>query len=542
MGRNLKKLGERTLETWGAQDDLIVNSSRDQDETGWDFFLEWPLEHDGFPAAPSLLDPSPSPLQCLIQVKSTDRERKRWPVKLSNWLRFVESPLPTFFLVLEFERRDECQRAYLVHVGETYIERVLERIREITAHAPNAKLHQHTMDFTWNDDNEIAILHGTGLTATVHSYIPRGVKDYVAHKQRFLANVGYDKVPRKLRIKPRLPDAWGGTPDELLVDFALGIVPHLEIETGEVIDLRFGIPAVLPDPLPTGTLHILDRVPAGRGRIRLHSSSVAQELLLDAEVYLPHGVEVGDEHVKVRYSIPFVDMIFGLTDSRKVDWKLKLPSIKTPHQLADLQPAANLIMFLYEATSTGPADIKLQVTFDSHPFRSGRLAIASPPPGPLVEWAGRAKNAWTIARFFEIEQDVSTSAVELVKYRRQLHLLASILRNTPAYFQVEFPLDEAEVNVNMPWCVPLAATARLGQFLVQASFIVIGHPKPTREILNGKPMHLFQSSEVQRLEAKLYRDPEVPDASDRQLVKQISDLYEDEMQVLLIQTLPWLKR
>ncbi|WP_420128701.1 hypothetical protein [Longimicrobium sp.] len=441
--------------------------------------------------------------------------------------------------MLEYGTADGCQRGFLIHVGESYIERVLKRLRELTVSKPDVKLHEHTMDFTWGKDDEISILNGSGLASAVHSHVGLGLEEYVARKQQFLAKVGYEKVAQKFRVKPRFPDDWLGSPEDLLVDFALGLLPHLEVETGEVIDLRFGIPAVLPEPLPKSELHLVNRTPTGRGTIRLRAQPPIQEVLLNAEVYLPHGVEVSDEHVRVRYSTAFLDMTIGLTGGRPLEWQLKLPSIRAAHRLADQQPAANLILFLHEASGQ---EIELQLTFETQLFRSGQMVLPGPPSGPLVEWAGRAKNAWAIARYFEIEQDVTTSAAELARYRRQLHLLASILRSAPAYFRVEFALADGELRPGIPWCVPMAATARLGQFQVQSSFLMIGDVKATGAIMSGKPGYLFQSSEVRRLQQKLFRDPEEPDLSDGDLVNLISDQHKDEMQVLRIQDLPWLRQ
>ncbi|HEX2208144.1 MAG TPA: hypothetical protein VHG93_10720 [Longimicrobium sp.] len=541
MRRDLGKMGESLLRGWSAEAGLIVNSSDDHDAAGWDFLLEWPAENHPNLAASFPLDRRPAPLQCLVQVKSTTSKRRRWSVKLSNWWRFVRHPAPTFFLVLEYDTSGGCQRGFLIHVGASYIERVLKRLRELTVRNSDVKLHEHTMDFTWGDDDQISALNGPALAAAVQRYTPLGLEEYVTHKQRFLAKVGYEEVGQKLRVKPRFPDDWQGTPDELLVDFALGLVPHLEIETGEIVDWRFGIPAVLPRALPESELHILDRRPVGRGTIRLRAAPSTQELLLDADVYVPHGVEVNGEHFKVRYSTPFLDIAFHLTGSQKLEWKSRFPSIRTAHRLADFQPVANLILLLHEATVAGSAEIEFHFTFESRPVRSGRLVVSRPLPRPLVEWAGRAKHAWIIARFFEIEREVITSAAELARYRRQLHLLTVILQSTPAYFRVDFSLDEAQVDLTLPWCVPLAATARLGRFQVQASFMVLGHAEPTGEILNGKRMYLFQSTEVRPVQKKLYRDPEMPEMSDRDLVTELSDKHQEEMQVLLTRTLPWLK-
>ncbi|HYR11233.1 MAG TPA: hypothetical protein VEQ60_25860, partial [Longimicrobium sp.] len=64
----------------------------------------------------------------------------------------------------------------------------------------------------------------------------------------------------------------------------------------------------------------------------------------------------------------------------------------------------------------------------------------------------------------------------------------------------------------------------------------------TGEIVDSKPRYLFQSSEVRRLQEKVYCDPEEPELSDADLVNRISDQHQDEMQVLMIRDLPWLNR
>ena len=126
--RNLGEMGERTLGLWASQVGISANKS-DPDKTGWDFFLELPLELDASETVTVPLDKVARSIQCLVQVKSTDRQPKQRQVKLSNWQKMVMSPLPAFFLVLEFDGKDRCQRAYLVHVGAEHIRRVLKRLR-----------------------------------------------------------------------------------------------------------------------------------------------------------------------------------------------------------------------------------------------------------------------------------------------------------------------------------------------------------------------------------------------------------------------------
>lgn len=102
--RNVGGMGENTLPVWTNQVGIIANKVG-QDETGWDFLLEFPRSHLASLYNGQPLDQSPFPLQCLVQVKSTDQRPGKWDVKLDNWVRLVKSPLPAFFLFLNLTRK-----------------------------------------------------------------------------------------------------------------------------------------------------------------------------------------------------------------------------------------------------------------------------------------------------------------------------------------------------------------------------------------------------------------------------------------------------
>ncbi len=110
--RDVGELGESTLKLWASQASIIANKSI-QDKTGWDYFLEWPVSRDTTNGVARPLDKDPFPLTAFVQVKASDKRPGKWPVKLDNWERAVKNPLPVFFLVLEFDSLETCQRAYL---------------------------------------------------------------------------------------------------------------------------------------------------------------------------------------------------------------------------------------------------------------------------------------------------------------------------------------------------------------------------------------------------------------------------------------------
>ncbi|MFO0174804.1 MAG: hypothetical protein ACK51W_20365, partial [Aphanizomenon sp.] len=76
---NLGPLGETEFTKLCLQVDLTIHKSQ-MDRTGWDFLVEFPWKPDNL----SPQDILPAPLECKIQVKSTNEQRNRESITLSN--------------------------------------------------------------------------------------------------------------------------------------------------------------------------------------------------------------------------------------------------------------------------------------------------------------------------------------------------------------------------------------------------------------------------------------------------------------------------
>ncbi|NJO85173.1 MAG: hypothetical protein HC828_22120 [Blastochloris sp.] len=234
-GRNLGLLGELALSTWCAQVGIVANKS-EQDLTGWDYILEFPITSGSEKV--SLIDKEPFPLRCFIQVKSTDDNPGKWDVKLDNWLRLVKNPLPCFFLVLEFENQTECQRAYLVHVDKKYITQVLKRLRKASA-LKTKELHEMTMRFNYSPLDLVSSLNGHGLSEAIHKHVSISPEEYAAQKQQVISTVGYEEGNWTINVD-FLPPPNSTDPREVLVDFLLGKVTHLETIKMKITDCDLG--------------------------------------------------------------------------------------------------------------------------------------------------------------------------------------------------------------------------------------------------------------------------------------------------------------
>ena len=96
--RDLGAMGENAFSLLCNSVGLIANGSK-IDKTGWDFIVEFPENiNNGI-----LADMEPAPLECRIQVKSTDKKDRKVQINLKNMNRLVKAPMPSFICLIEFQ-------------------------------------------------------------------------------------------------------------------------------------------------------------------------------------------------------------------------------------------------------------------------------------------------------------------------------------------------------------------------------------------------------------------------------------------------------
>ena len=201
-----------------------------EDDHGWDFFVEIP------PMAPAGTpdDKLPAARPALVQVKSTQRARRRLTMKVSNALELAKRPAPCF-LVLYHEAEGK-ERTYARLFGKEDMARALRRGRKLFVEGKPT--HRATMTFGFSEDEERTSDLPEWLVACVQGL----AEDYGAQKRKLAETVGYGD--KNYRAKITFVGI-GGVDD--LVDLELGIKDHLEVSRFTVFDERFGIEA--PEPI-----------------------------------------------------------------------------------------------------------------------------------------------------------------------------------------------------------------------------------------------------------------------------------------------------
>jgi hypothetical protein len=139
------RIGASALETWCAQAGITANRSL-QDETGWDFLLQLPASDEN---PPGPLDRVPPGLTCMVQVKTTIGSDSSESIKLSNWRRMCNEPMPWFVLAVQLDPATmQPTTAHLVHIDTEWCAAVLKRLRELSAEADVALHARYMID--WN--------------------------------------------------------------------------------------------------------------------------------------------------------------------------------------------------------------------------------------------------------------------------------------------------------------------------------------------------------------------------------------------------------
>ena len=105
---------------------LICNKAT-RDRTGWDFIVEFQFEAPGEAYS---LDNRAVPISCHVQVKTVlTTSTDRFKVRLSSAERLAKELKPAFICVLKV-KGVEFIEAYLIHIIDKPLERILKRLRE----------------------------------------------------------------------------------------------------------------------------------------------------------------------------------------------------------------------------------------------------------------------------------------------------------------------------------------------------------------------------------------------------------------------------
>lgn len=526
INRKVGDLGEAVLMGWCAEAGATVNKAY-QDERGWDFLLEFP---EPALSAGVPLDKLPDAIRCLVQVKSTDGTRRRLSVPLKNWARLVRPLLPTFFLILEFDDRSSAQRAYLAHVGEDEMRRVLQRLRALSAEGVG-DLKGKTLDLTWGPENQLPEPAAHVFFDAIRAVVGDDFHAYEGRKNELFTSLGYEEARAEMELSVVVPKEYVDRPEDLLIDFGLGLLPKLEVSGGQVWDTRFGLRDARPElAFETGQLTSPDAGAGRDGVIRIRRVDGYTEIDLHGTLHVPTGLGklLTPENLKLMLKIPFGHILLKPA-AHEATLHFTVPEPKEQCALADLHALASLILFpaKYGRDENGDP-VPCELYFDSK--RLGLFHMERVAPKSFVEWAIIIDQFWAVAKHLDLHHVTTLRTVEIWQQQHAVNFALMGIKGRPRNATMFFHVNRAIDVPDETACAPQVVHLILGDRRIMLGLAHFGRVNLS-EREDGE-FELRMRIEETRIEKQTILDRDAEPPSDTSYLDHIYDAYEDEYEVL----------
>ena len=457
--RDLGQMGESTFRLWCNQAGLTANDSK-VDRTGWDYLVEFSIPPKASPTALHL-----PAIECKVQVKATDNKSRKVPIALSNLRRLATAQMPTFVIVLEFDKKDVAQRAFLVHIDEEMITKILKRLHEREIIKESFDHHKSSMQICYGEKNEIPYLNGESLKASIERFVPNGMSAYVANKNKHLASTGFEKGYAHVTFST---DGEQGAID--LIDVSIGLKQSVKISNFTSFHSRFGITSKKPlFESDSGILEMSDIKPTTVGTICFRESKLLPGLVFPCKVYSPPlNLALPRRLEKVRIDGDHFDISMnphtGASQYRfKTDETTELPIT----QLRD-------VIRLLRLVTTSGKEIFVSLLLDG--AEKVDFSFSSPKKDfEFQELLDALDSSVKICQQFDLGQPIKSSLREIGSNGKSIINFCSILDIKQPVFRCDFSVQGEGFDESMPVACFNLASIKIGGHVLGAVVVTTGH-------------------------------------------------------------------
>ena len=362
-------MGEKRFSLLCSEADVTCNHSV-EDDNGWDMLIEFQPKAQPLVA----LDMRKGVLAVSVQVKATASNSRSVPIRLSNALNYVRSPLPTFIILVVIE--DGNYRFFGRHVWTPLIGAWLKAAREADATGRSSANKEFvTLHFDDADERGDEVLDW--IRDEIRSV--RGV--YAAAKAVIVETIGFEKTRGTATFRMAIEG-----PDDFL-DMQLGLKANIQAKRFTFTSERFGIQASAPE-VDLSDVEI-SLTPEGREAILRLQFPKGPSLAVAAKVY---GAE-HDGRRAARVATHCFQWIQGPGDHVRINSKLST---------ADVVPIEELALFTLLKAHPADEPIYISVEMDGRTYELGMMSM---------DRDDELKKAWgwsalTISSLLEIQKSL----------------------------------------------------------------------------------------------------------------------------------------
>jgi hypothetical protein len=418
--RKLGAMGECRFAAWCAEVGLTANKSN-EDDKGWDYFVEFPFLADNNKS----VDMQLSPIKCQVQVKSTDTtDRKKVSVKnieLSNLRYLVNVPMPAFIIFIEYSGLQEPTQAFLVHIDEYIIGKVLKRLRKSENDGKSNKLNKMTLTINYDESHELPSLDGKGLKQAIEKYVG-DMSSYVDKKQAILKTIGFDERPVRLTFNLDKKELIN------FIEASIGLDNKIELNDFKTDCIRFDMAQPLTQKDQGRAYCNLNPNPQYSGVVRFKTDKFSAGVCFDGEMYFSPSFLMPKKSIAFRVKgdffeikhIDYSDSKFGNSESTlKFFFHIEI----------NISKLKKVVYFLNAINKNNRFIIQFE-KFGDLPLLSFELLSKINDMGSFYdESIETIENTYYLAQYFELEHELSLSLIYLMENKDKINSLSNFLKD-----------------------------------------------------------------------------------------------------------------
>lgn len=422
---NLGKLGEEELSRWCTSSGLVANRSLEEDTMGWDHLVEFPYIKSDAPQ-----DKHEKPIECKIQVKSTQRTDKGVNIKLSALKRLVDYTSPAFILFYEYDNSASpvLAHSYLVHVDEVLIARILKKIRQNYLLEIPKKLNKIELKVSYSKKHKLRENTGEALRNKIVSFVPDGIAKYQKDKHELTETVGYENGGYQFQFKKS-----GNELEDYLMNKALGLATSLNVKDAVMKDTRFRLNGVNISETDEATIEIFP-VTHDTCKLRFKTNQYSPSISFDAELVRVPSVLKRCNRLLLRarlFSIELGEMNNGSFDGVKLH--------ETFDTKVSIEECIRFFKVFTPENSGKPLLLEVDLKKKDKPL-SFQCAIEH----DYSDFSDLVQNLRFLQNSFEIDSSLQVYIGQIVQEKVRIEALCRILQNNVD--SIEFKVSEEPEN------------------------------------------------------------------------------------------------
>lgn len=510
--RDLGLMGESTFSLWCADVGLIPNGSQ-IDKTGWDFFVEFPFSSGSSPR-----EIHKSAFECKVQVKATDKNERKLSITLSNLRRLITAQMPAFFVFIEFDGENNARRAFVVHVDNSLISKVLKRLHQIEQSKKDNNFNKRTMTIHYDDTHRLDNLDGKCLKQCLLTHIGDNIAEYIANKKSHLESTGFEDGFSQMTFTTEGEDNL-----KTLIDVSLGIEKQVELSKFKGTDTRFGILSKSPFvDTEGGRLEMPGLKPSAEGKIRFREDKLSVGLSFSAKLFIsPFNVMVPDNLKKMRVEGEFFDLKFNpYTGSASYSFSFGEGVRLEVKQFRDAIKLLNLL-------SSSGKRVLAELIFDGFP----KLEFGVGCKDQDYDFSRELQaldSAVKLIFEFNVTDFVDISFDEISRYETQICQMHGVIGASPDLFKVEFGVDGDGYDPSKETACIFLITAPIGSHIFGMIIVLMGKV----EEIDGGRFRLITNDVVVEKRIVSERDEAIPNEDLVVAIENIEKEYDSEFSVV----------